>query len=223
MTDPTVERFYRRISPVYDLLATAPVVRKWRAMAVEALELSPGDRVVEMGCGTGANLRFLRERVGSEGRVVGVDLTSGMLDRARARVERSDWENVTLVRGDAASPPIEEADAVLGSFVVGLLDDPGVAVDRWLDLVEPGGRVAILEAGQSDRAVAAPLNLAVRAFVRFSSPGGWTRRHSPARDLDRKIAAAQDALVARAIERRHETGGLGLVGVTSGRLPVESS
>lgn len=223
MTDSAVERFYRRISPVYDLLATAPVVRGWRGMAVEALDLSPGDIVVEMGCGTGANLRFLRERVGSEGRVVGVDLTPGMLERALERVERADWENVTLVRGDAASPPIEEADAVLGSFVVGLLDDPGVAVDRWLDLVEPGGRVAILEAGQSDRAVATPLNLAFRAFVRLSSPGGWTRQRSQARDLDRKIAAAQDALVARTIERRHETAALGLVGVTSGRRPVDSA
>lgn len=220
MSESPVEAFYRRIAPVYDLLATAPIVRKWRAMAVDALDLSPGATVVEMGCGTGANLPYLRERVGSEGRVVGVDLTSGMLDRARTRVERAGWENVSLLQGDAARPPVEAIDAVLGSFVVGLLADPGGAIDRWLDLLDPGGRVAILEAGRSDRTLAAPLNLAFRVFLRFSSPGGWTQWRSTARELDRRIAAAQDALVARTDERRHETAALGLVQVTSGRLPV---
>ncbi|QSG14127.1 class I SAM-dependent methyltransferase [Halapricum desulfuricans] len=222
MTNSGVERFYRRIAPRYDLLATAPVVRRWRETAVEALDLSPGDTVVEMGCGTGANFPPLRERVGSEGRVVGIDRTQGMLAQARDRVERAGWANVSLVRGDATSPPVEAADAVLGSFVVGLLDDPGAAVDRWLDVLEPGGRIAILEAGRSDRSAALPLNLAFRAFVRASSPGGLTRWRSPARQLDRKIAAAQDALVARTVDRRHEAAALGLVGVTSGRSPVDS-
>jgi len=221
MTNSGVERFYGRIAPRYDLLATAPLVRRWRECAVEALDLSPGDTVVEMGCGTGANVPSIRERVGSEGRVVGIDRTQGMLAQARERVERAGWANVSLVRGDATSPPIDGADAVLGSFVVGLFDDPGAAVDRWLDALEPGGRIAILEAGRSDRLLAPPLNLAFRAFVRVSSPGGPTRWHSPARQLDRRIAAARDALVARTVERRHETAALGLVSVTSGRLPVD--
>jgi len=222
MTNSGVEQFYGRIAPLYDLIATAPVVHRWRGTAVEALDLSPGDTVVEMGCGTGANVPSLRERVGSEGRVVGIDRTQGMLAQARERVERAGWANVSLVRGDATSPPIEEADAVLGSFVVGLLDDPGAAVDRWLDVLEPGGRIAILEAGQSDRSIALPLNLALRAFVRVSSPGGLTRWRSPARQLDQQITAAQDALVARTVDRRHEAAALGLVGVTSGQLPVDT-
>ncbi|MFB6189766.1 MAG: class I SAM-dependent methyltransferase [Halapricum sp.] len=209
------------ITAFYDRLATAPLVRGWRRQAADALALEPGDTVVEMGCGTGANLPYLRERVGPEGRVVGVDLTRGMLDRARRRVERAGWENVTLVRGDAARPPVEQADAVLGSFVVGLLDDPGQIVDRWLDLLTPGGSVAILEAGRTDRTLARPLNLAFRAFVRFSSPGGLTARRSPARELDRRIAVAAHALEVRTVERRHDSVALGLVTITRGRLPAD--
>lgn len=220
MTNSGVERFYGRIAPRYDLLATAPLVRRWRETAIDTLDLSLGDTVVEMGCGTGANVPSIRERVGSEGRVIGIDRTQGMLAQARERVERAGWANVSLVRGDATSPPIDGADAVLGSFVVGLFDDPGAAVDGWLDTLEPGGRIAILEAGRSDRLLALPLNLAFRAFVRVFSPGGPTRWRSPARQLDRKIATARDALVARTVERRHETAALGLVSVTSGRLPV---
>lgn len=213
-----VTDFYDRLAARYDLLATAPVIRGWREMAAESLDLDPGDTVVEMGCGTGANLPYLRERVGSEGRVVGIDLTSGMLAQARRRVEREGWTNVDLVRGDATRPPVEGVDAVLGSFVVGLLDDPGWAVDHWLDHLNPGGRVAILEAGRSDRLVAAPLNLAFRVFVRFSSPGGWTRFASPAKELDRRIAAARDALAARTVDRREETAALGLVQVAAGTV-----
>ena len=216
-----VTDFYDRLAARYDLLATAPVVRGWRELAADALELESGDTVVEMGCGTGANLPYLRERVGSEGRVVGIDLTSGMLAQARHRVERAGWTNVDLVRGDATRPPIERADAVLGSFVVGLLDDPGAAVDRWLDHLTPGGRVAILEASRSDRLVAAPLNLAFRVFVRFSSPGGWTRVESPAKELDRRIATVRAALNERTVDRRDETAALGLVQVVSGTYPPD--
>lgn len=216
--DAAVTDFYERLASWYDLLATAPVVRSWRAMAVEELELSSGDTVVEIGCGTGANLPYLRERVGPAGRVVGIDLTPGMLERASGRIERAGWENVSVCRGDATRPPVTDVDAVLGSFVVGLFDDPVTVVDRWLDVLRSGGRIAILEAGRSDRTVAAPLNLAFRLFLRFSSPGGWQRWRSPARELDRKITAAQEVIAARTVERRYRTAALGLVSVTSGRL-----
>lgn len=216
-----VTDFYDSLSTRYDLLATAPVVRGWRVAAAEALALSPGDTVVEMGCGTGANLPYLRERVGPEGRVVGIDLTAGMLAQARQRVVRAGWDNVELVRADATRPPIAAADAVLGSFVVGLLDDPTGAVDTWVDRLRPGGRLAILEAGRSDRLAGLPLNLAFRLFLRFSSPGGWRTIDSPARTLDRRIAAAQDALATRTVDRRHETAALGLISITAGRLPTD--
>lgn len=220
-SQPAVEGFYGRVAPLYDLLANAPVVRSWRERAAGALALSPGDTVVEMGCGTGANLSHLRERVGASGTVVGVDLTPGMLAVARRRVDRAGWENVHLCRGDAARPSVEDVDAILGSFVVGLLGDPPAAVDRWLDALVPGGRAAILEAGRSGRSAVAPLNLLFRGFVRASSPGGRAAWPSPARALDRRIAAAQRALADRTVERRHETVGLGFVQITRGRLPDE--
>ena len=216
---PTVEDFYDRIAPVYDWLATAPLVRGWRAMAADALHLSPGDTVVEMGCGTGANLPALRERVGPEGRVVGIDLTPGMLRQARERVERRGWDNVHVCRADATRPPVEGVDAILESFVVGLLPDPAAAVACWVDAVVPGGRVALLEAGRSERTLAAPLNLAFRGFVRAASAGGQTSVRSPAVALDRHIAAAQDALTERTVDRTDRTAAAGLVQLTAGTRP----
>ena len=85
-----VTAFYGRWARLYDLLATRlPGVGRFRAAAADALDLSPGDTVVDVGCGSGAALPYLRERVGPDGAVVGVDLTGEMLARARERVARA--------------------------------------------------------------------------------------------------------------------------------------
>jgi ubiquinone/menaquinone biosynthesis C-methylase UbiE len=211
--------FYGRCAQLYDLVATAPGVGSWRDRAVDALALAPGDTVVEMGCGTGANFPYLRERVGSEGRVVGVDVVPAMLGRARRRIDRTGWENVHAVCGDAARPPVAGADAVISTFLVGMLDAPGTAVHEWVRLVRPGGRLAVLNAGRSDRPVALPLNLLLRAFVRLTAPGNRTRRAAPVRALEARWTEARDALLEGTVDHREAQFGLGLVRLASGRVP----
>ncbi len=73
-----------------------------RRKAVRRLQLKPGDSVLEIGCGTGRNLPFLREAVGPEGHIFGVDLSEGMLSKARQLCTRRKWENVTLIHSDAS-------------------------------------------------------------------------------------------------------------------------
>jgi ubiquinone/menaquinone biosynthesis C-methylase UbiE len=190
-----VDRFYTRWARLYDLLASAaPGISSARRRSVNSLGMDPGETVVEMGCGTGANLPHLRDSVGSTGGVVGVDLARGALARARSRIERAGWENVGVVRGDATRPPLGRVDALLATFVVGMFDDPAAAVGRWCDVVDPGGQVVLLNATQSDHPAAAPLNLGFRGFVRLGAPGRRFARGSPAEDLKRSIARAQEAL-----------------------------
>jgi ubiquinone/menaquinone biosynthesis C-methylase UbiE len=221
--DPT-RRFYGRWAHLYDLLARAPGVRSWRVRAADALALSPGDTVVEMGCGTGANVPHLRERVAPGGRVVGVDLTRGMLARAAA-ADRGDSDAapasgvaVGYVQGDARRPPVARADALLAAFVVGIFEDPAAAVDRWCDLVGPGGRVALLNFQRSTHPLAAPLNLAFEGFVRLSAPGGRLSRGSQSGRFERRVRAAREALVDRTVDRAFEPFAGGYLGVLSGRV-----
>lgn len=203
MTVADTQAFYGRWARAYDWLCRLlPGINGLRSDAADALTLSPGDTVVDLGCGTGANLPHLRERVGPTGTVVGVDLTPSMLEQAESRVERAGWQNVHLVQGDAASPPVAGVDAVLGSFVVGLLADPGTTIARWLDCVEPGGRVAVLEAGRSDHQVGRALNPAFDAFVAAGSPSGG--RAEPASELDARIDAARASLAEHATLTRDE-------------------
>ena len=214
-----VDRFYSRWAGAYDLLASrAPGIAAVRERSADALALDSGDTVVEMGCGTGANVPHLRERVGPGGRVVGVDLATGVLARARSRIVRAGWGNVSVLRGDARRPPIGRADAVLSTFVVGMFADPAAAVEGWCDLLPSGGRIALLNATPSDHLLAPPLNLAFRAFVRAGAPGNRLARGSPARDLKRKVRDAQDALAGQCTEVQRETLAGGYLTLANGRV-----
>jgi ubiquinone/menaquinone biosynthesis C-methylase UbiE len=221
-----VAEFYGRWADLYDRIATAPGVGRWRRAAAAAV-VSPGNTVVEMGCGTGANLPYLRERVGPEGRVVGIDITPELLDRARGRAV--EYDNVEVVRADATRPPFgvgdgTEIDAVLGSFVCGMFEDPAAVVDDWCDVVGPDGRVGILEATATDGLLGRPLNPLFRVFVAAGaaqSDFGDVLR-APFGNIDtvlsERVGAAQSVLADRTVERRHETFALGFVDLLSGRV-----
>ena len=209
--------FYGRWARAYDAVAAAPGVQSWRERAVATLDLSPGDTAVEMGCGTGANVPHLRERLGPGGRVVGVDVTRGMLRRAREHDDRT-GAGVHYLQSDAARPPVTVADAVLATFVAGVFPDPGAVVEQWCDLVGPGGRVALLNFQRSDRRLAAPLNLAFEGFVRLSAPGGRLSRSSQAAAFEGRVATARRALRGRTDDPRFETFAGGYVGLLSGRV-----
>jgi len=156
-----------------------------------------------------------------EGEVVGVDLTREMLRRASERVGRRGWDNVALVHADATRPPVAgPVDAVLATFVVGMFADPRPAVAAWVDALAPGGRVALLNAGRSDRLAARPLNLAFRGFVRAAAPGEG--RVSPTRSLERRIATARDELRSRCATSGFESFGLGYLGLQWGERAADA-
>jgi ubiquinone/menaquinone biosynthesis C-methylase UbiE len=216
---PLSGTYYSDWASVYDAVATAPGIRSWRQHAVETLELAGDETVVEMGCGTGANLPYLRDHVGPDGQIVGIDIVEAMLAEARTRIDRSGWTNVHIARGDATQPPICAADAVLSTFLVGMLEDPDDAVTDWLRLVRPGGRVTLLNATRSDMLLARPLNLGCRAFVRLTAPGHRLRPSSPVRELEDRWTLAKESLFEGTVDHVEASFGFGFVQLASGRVP----
>lgn len=223
------QAFYGQWARLYDVLARyTPGIGRIRAHAATALRLDPGDTVVEMGCGTGANLPYLREQVGPDGSVIGIDYTRKTLDMAAGRVAR--YDNVHLVHGDATAPPLSGlrtdaaldsgVDGVLATFVVGMLDDPGGAVDDWCDLLNNGGHLVLVNASRSRRWYGAPLNALFRAVVVLSTPPTTTLRYEtePHATLDRRVANAHDALRGRATATAEEAFVGGIVCLTGGRI-----
>jgi demethylmenaquinone methyltransferase/2-methoxy-6-polyprenyl-1,4-benzoquinol methylase len=144
-----------------------------RRETVEQLGLARGDTVLDLGCGPGVNLATLREAVGPGGRVLAVDLSSKMLERARARVEDGGWENVTLVRGDATLPVAgdERLDGVVATTAVSATPDVRSTVRNVHAALRPGGRFALYEIRPVPSGPARALNPLVRAFYRLF--GNW--------------------------------------------------
>jgi demethylmenaquinone methyltransferase/2-methoxy-6-polyprenyl-1,4-benzoquinol methylase len=121
-------------------------IGRWRHMAVDALSLRPGDTVVEIGCGTGLNFSLLEQAVGSEGKIIGMDISDAMLDRARARIRAAGWRNVELLC--AAASDFRFPNGVGGILATGVLTyEPEFdkVIARGARALAPGRRWVVLD------------------------------------------------------------------------------
>jgi demethylmenaquinone methyltransferase / 2-methoxy-6-polyprenyl-1,4-benzoquinol methylase len=136
-----VRGMFDRIAPVYDLMnrvMTAGLDGRWRRLAARQV-VWPGDRVLDVACGTG-DLALEAERRG--GRVVGLDFSEPMLERARRKSGTIEW-----VRGDALALPFGEGefDAVTVGFGVRNFADLERGLLELHRVLKPEGRIAVLE------------------------------------------------------------------------------
>jgi len=181
-------RRYDRLAPLYGAISVAfglrPAVRR---AAVEQLALAPGDSVLEVGCGRGDNLELLRAAVGESGRVVGTDVSAGMLARAEERCRRGGWANVRLLKQAAERLSVPgRFDAVLFALSYSVLEDRVGTLERAWGLLEDNGRLVVMDAGLPDGRIGRLLEPGMRALSRATVLGNPTAR--PWQDL-RRIGA----------------------------------
>lgn len=136
-----VRRMFDRIAPVYDSmnrLMTAGLDRRWRRETAAAV-VRPGDRVLDVCCGTGD---LALEAVRAGGRVTGIDFSAPMLERALQKSAEVEW-----LEGDALSLPFSEGsfDAVTIGFGLRNLANVERGLEELRRVLRPGGRLAILE------------------------------------------------------------------------------
>jgi len=114
-----------------------------RERTIAALDLAPGQRVLDVACGTGLSIALLRTRVGDDGHVYGFDHSPDMLAQARRRVDAAGWRNVTLLQSAAQEITLPEpVDALLFHYTHDILRSPA-ALAQILACARPGARVAI--------------------------------------------------------------------------------
>ena len=147
-----VARVYENIAWFYDV-TFGPALHPGRVDAIRRMAIRPGDRVLEVGVGTGINAALYP----ADCSVTGVDLSSSMLERARERIARKGVRNVRLLQMDAASLKFadDSFDIVYAPYVISVVPDP-VAVTREMRRVcRPGGRIVILNHFRSKNRVGA--------------------------------------------------------------------
>ena len=146
--DNRTKAFYDRISGAYDLLSDASE-HKARECGIERLAVTPGEAALEIGFGTGHALVDLARAVGPKGRVAGIDVSSGMCEQARGRLEREGLENRVTLQC-AATPPLPyedgEFDVVFLSFTLELfaLEVIPEVLAEVRRVLKPGGRVGMV-------------------------------------------------------------------------------
>ena len=112
-----------------------------------ALNIRPGDRVLDLACGTGLNFPHLQQLVGERGRVVGADLTPAILEIARRLIEDRRWTNVGVREADAAHLPFPDAsfDKVICAYALNITPKFVRAMEEAKRVLVPGGRFVSLE------------------------------------------------------------------------------
>jgi ubiquinone/menaquinone biosynthesis C-methylase UbiE len=163
--------FYDKISYVYDLLAEhseGPV----RRVGLEKLDARSGEKVLEIGFGTGHCLVSLAQSVGPTGKVYGLDLSERMCDVARDNLHKAGLaERVELACGDAVQLPYppDSLDAIFMSFTLELFDTPEIpkVLAECKRVLRSGGRIAVVGVSKESEGGAI-----LHAFE-------WSHRHFP--------------------------------------------
>ena len=151
MDKKSLAELYQKRSRYYDLTANLYYllgIREfaYRKIAVEALRLNRGDTVIEIGCGTGLNFRLLREWIGSEGKIIGLDLTPAMLSSAGKRIQRNKWTNVELIQADAGAYSFpENVNGIISTFAITLIPEYDKIIEKGAAALSPGNRMVLLD------------------------------------------------------------------------------
>ena len=180
-----------------------------RKRAVAALQLKPGQTVIDVGCGTGASFARLVAAVGRDGRVIGVDQSGGMLEVATKRIADERWTNVELIEAPGQEAKLPDVDAAIFFFTHDLLRTPA-ALDNVRAAVRPGGRV--VTAGMKRPSlwltpVTLPAWLVMRRYI----------------TTNEGLAKPWNLLANRLDDVRFESLLLGAIYIVAGRRPAPSN
>lgn len=163
-----VKAAYRRYANVYDAIF-GPVLQPGRKAVMQALDCRPGDRVLEVGVGTGLSLPLYPPSV----RVTGIDLSREMLEKARRRVARRKLANVEgLLEMDAEAMTFPDGsfDKVVAMYVVSVTDKPAQLLHELHRVCKPQGEIFIVNHVRSENPVVGAVE---KSLARFTNQLGF--------------------------------------------------
>jgi phosphatidylethanolamine/phosphatidyl-N-methylethanolamine N-methyltransferase len=184
-----VARVYENIAFFYDW-TFGPALHPGRMQALQRMAIKPGDRVLEVGIGTGINASLYPR----DCTVTGVDLSGPMLEKARERVARKGLNNVRLLEMDAADLKFADNtfDIVYAPYVISVVPDPVAVACEMRRVCRPGGRIVILNHFRSQNTLGAFMERIVSPLTLHI---GFTL------DLDLPAFLAQAELTPLSIEK----------------------
>jgi len=170
MAEPHESRIYSDFADFYDAVFGRAFVDHDHGV-IESLNLRPGQRVLEVGVGTGMSLDGYPPYV----RVVGIDPSTGMLAHAIEKIRENRWGHVEVKQGDALNLnfPDNSFDDVVSFHVITVVPDPVRMMDEMVRVCKPGGRIVVVNHFASPNPVLYFLNTLINPLTKLL---GWTTR-----------------------------------------------
>jgi phosphatidylethanolamine/phosphatidyl-N-methylethanolamine N-methyltransferase len=184
-----VERVYDKLASVYDL-TFGPTLNPGRLQAIQRMDIQSGERVLEVGVGTGISLSLYPKNCA----VTGIDCTASMLEKARDRAALEEIHNVRLLQMDAADLKFadDSFDVVYAPYVISVVPDPIKVAREMRRVCRRGGRIIVLNHFLSP-------NVLLSRLERLISP--FTIHIGFKADLDLPAFLAQAELQPQSIEK----------------------
>jgi phosphatidylethanolamine/phosphatidyl-N-methylethanolamine N-methyltransferase len=153
-----IDRVYAKLTPIYDIVF-GPILQPGRIRAIARMALRPGDRVLEVGAGTGINVPLYPR----DCQVTAIDLSSAMLEKARERIARHGLRNVRLLETDAAHLTFanDSFDRVYAPYMISVVPDPVKVALEMKRVCRPGGRIVILNHFRSEHPLMSRIERAI--------------------------------------------------------------
>ena len=114
-------------------------------MPTQFAKIKKGDTVIDLGSGAGNDCFIARTEAGEEGKIIGIDFTPAMIDKARANVEKLGYKNVEFRQGDIENMPVtaNTADVVVSNCVLNLVPIKDAVIKDIYRVLKPGGHFSI--------------------------------------------------------------------------------
>lgn len=188
----------RTPADVYEELFVPALFQQWGPIVVDVAQIMPGDRVLDVACGTGVLACVAADRVGPRGAVAGLDANTDMLSVARRKNSHVEWREG---KAEALPYPDESFDAVVSQFGLMFFDDRQAALREMMRVLRPEGRLAVAVcdtldhspgyaalAGLLQRLFGEPIADAFRAPFMLGDPGQLLAICAAAGIADAKVA-----------------------------------
>ena len=153
---------YEKLASVYDVIF-GPTLHPGRVQAIQRMGIRPGDRVLEVGVGTGINASLYPRDCA----VTGIDLSGSMLEKARDRIARKGIRNARLIEMDAADLKFADGtfDIVYAPYLISVVPDPVTVACEMRRVCRPGGRIIFLNHFRSPNPLLASIERAISPFT----------------------------------------------------------
>lgn len=157
-------------APAWDaMLRLVGLDWRYREEGVSALDLKKGMTVLDVACGTGLDFPYLHKAVGPKGRIIAIDISPGMLEKAKQRVRENGWHNFEFILGDAGKVHLPRADAAVAFWCMISMPDYRKALRNVVSSLRLGAGLAVLDFKLMEGLPGVPFNPVFKAVCRLTN------------------------------------------------------